>query len=168
VKSLELINEEIEKNENIKYLMKNPPSIFKWAYNLVKNKVMDPYPSPFDVPVIFKTEKCIHLRLSTRNICKQTSKITKYYKLLISDTEKMILEMVNDGFYLKEIQCLPIGIELFIMEVIESYRKSPPSNWPPEAYILISNVSKILLIVLNIYFQLIICDINKYLLNIYR
>ncbi|ORX59912.1 hypothetical protein BCR36DRAFT_408283 [Piromyces finnis] len=137
-KSLELINEEIEKNEDVKYIMKHPPSIFKWTYELVKNKNMNSYPSIFDIPVIFKTEKCIHQKLKTHDTCKQTYRITKYFRLLILDSEKMILEMVKDKFYFKEIQCLPVGMMLNIMGKLEAYRKSPPNNWPPEAYILIN------------------------------
>ncbi|ORY15789.1 hypothetical protein LY90DRAFT_677505 [Neocallimastix californiae] len=137
-KSLELINSEIESNDNIKYLMKNPPSIFKWSYKLIKDKINEPFPSPFEIPSIFKVEKCIHLKISTRSICLQTTRITKYLKLLITDKEKIILEMVNDGFLLDEIFCLPVGIQLPFMETIETYRKSPPNNWPPEAYVLIN------------------------------
>jgi len=137
-KSLETINEEIENNEDVKYLMKNPPSIFKWAYNLIKNGDESPYPSIFEVSSIFKTEKNMHLRLNSRKICEQTIKIVKYLRLLCTDTEKMILEMVKDNFLMKEIQCLPIGIQLSFLEIVEAYRKSPPRNWPPEAYLLIN------------------------------
>ena len=54
-----------------------------------------------------------------------------------SPAERLVLAMVEEGFRLQDIKCLPFGVALPLREALRSCRHSPPGHWPAAAYELI-------------------------------
>ncbi|CAG8433353.1 1562_t:CDS:10 [Diversispora eburnea] len=116
-----------------------PPDIFKWIlkclrYGIEKNENFPSIKSigpTFSIPNI--QENLIH-----EFECSRIQKINSIYKKLVTEGEKsMILEIVNVGYFIKDIDSLPFGIVVPLREAIRKCREKPPANWPGEAYILI-------------------------------
>ncbi|XP_048495602.1 anaphase-promoting complex subunit 1 isoform X2 [Beta vulgaris subsp. vulgaris] len=51
--------------------------------------------------------------------------------------EKMVLAMVAEGFGLQQLDSLPIGVSLPLRHGVDKCRESPPTGWPPAAYVLL-------------------------------
>ncbi|CAG8511711.1 11496_t:CDS:2, partial [Dentiscutata heterogama] len=67
----------------------------------------------------------------TRQVC------AIYHKLINEGEKSMILEIVNIGYTINDIEALPCGLALPLREAIRKCREDPPSDWPGEAYILV-------------------------------
>jgi len=52
--------------------------------------------------------------------------------------EKLVLRMVEEMFYHKDLDVLPFGVALPIRQALRYLRYHPPPDWPSEAYILLA------------------------------
>lgn len=50
---------------------------------------------------------------------------------------KAILMLMERGITLADIHCLPISVASPLLEALRTAQNSPPSDWPPDAYLLV-------------------------------
>jgi hypothetical protein len=51
--------------------------------------------------------------------------------------ERLVLAMVWSGFEVKDLDCLPFGIQIPLREALNQCRKTPPARWPADAYVIV-------------------------------
>lgn len=117
-----------------------PPDIFKWIlkyfrFGIEKN---EKFPSVKSIGEIFSTPNIQENLIHEFDCCSRIQKIDSIYKKLVTEGERsLILEIVNVGYSINDIDSLPFGIAVPLREAIRKCREKPPANWPGEAYILI-------------------------------
>ncbi|XP_047316183.1 anaphase-promoting complex subunit 1 [Impatiens glandulifera] len=127
-----------------------PPSIFRWLESCVQHgpRSMDTCDLP---PLIFDDRS---------TVLSWARKIVSFYSLLFGSElsgkklssgvycsiasgssttceERTVLAMVGEGFGLRQLDLLPEGVSLPLRHALDKCRESPPTDWPPVAYVLL-------------------------------
>ncbi|GFP97654.1 anaphase-promoting complex subunit 1 [Phtheirospermum japonicum] len=129
---------------------RSPPSLFRWLENCLQRGCGSA--SVSDLPLLICKDGI--------SIVNWARKIVSFYSLLCgvdqsgkrlssgvtcniapglyhNREELAVLGMVGEKFGLQHLDLLPAGVSLPLRHAIDKCRESPPSNWPPAAYVLL-------------------------------
>ncbi|CAG8664779.1 1739_t:CDS:2, partial [Cetraspora pellucida] len=118
----------------------SPPDINQWILKCIRKpmEAKEPFPTPLDIGQIFSIPELNENLVHDFDCCQRTRQVCAIYHKLINEGEKsIILEIVNIGYTINDIDALPCGIALPLREAIRKCRENPPNDWPGEAYILV-------------------------------
>ncbi|KAF0515978.1 putative Anaphase-promoting complex subunit 1 [Gigaspora margarita] len=118
----------------------SPPDINQWILKCIRKptEAKESFPTPLVIGQIFSIPELNENLVHDFDCCQKTRQVCAIYHKLINEGEKsMILEIVNIGYTINDIDALPCGLALPLREAIRKCREDPPSDWPGEAYILV-------------------------------
>lgn len=127
------------------WMNNEPTNIFMHIYKLLKGEEISPYPFMDNVNV--RSKDIVQLcglisqhKYQLDSLVKNISLIKQNDDDLLNErtNSQLVLMMVKMGLTMDYLNTLPFGIRLLFYNKLWQLRESPPTNWPMEAYLLIS------------------------------
>ncbi|CAH0388207.1 unnamed protein product [Bemisia tabaci] len=156
-KESQVTQSDLDKLTVPQFLPNTPPSIFKHLYWLLKRFEPPVYPSVPNVNNL--SRNVIQIVSNFVNGCDNLDRLVKViqpsgyhvgpetsekaiYRRLAQDpsltvAQKTTLLIAKLGLTRREIQTLPAGVNIVLIDALHQSRENPPTDWPEEAYHLI-------------------------------
>jgi hypothetical protein len=120
----------------------NPPDIFAWLERCFTSTAESPFPRIDDISTLVSEQIKQHPQTTGYESCKQTRLLILFFSIAFSAGtmycgEHLVSCMATEGFTLAQLNSLPFGISIPLLQVIRMCKDNPPDSWGEAEFSLI-------------------------------